>query len=201
MSTNRSVGCPAAAHEKGRSAVTHKKDRSGLCSFTFADGRQCRTPRRAGHSHLCFFHARKEAQSLAAEQAGEDISSFLSGDFLSACDLSSALARLFSAVAKGDIKPRTASTLAYLGQTLIQSIQIAQDEYINAFSTDSWRRAVRSSFAPPDPQQDGGPQPDPAPHTPLPPTSAEFVQRVLGRSELVRPALSAAEGSVAEGDR
>jgi len=65
MSTNRSVGCPAAAHEKGRSAVTYKKDRSGLCSFTFADGRQCRTPRRAGHSHLCFFHARKEAQSLS----------------------------------------------------------------------------------------------------------------------------------------
>jgi hypothetical protein len=210
MSTNRSVGCPAAAHEKGRSAVTHKKDRSaathkkdrsGLCSFTFADGRQCRTPRRAGHSHLCFFHARKEAQSLAAKQAGEDISSFLSGDFLSACDLSSALARLFSAVAKGDIKPRTASTLAYLGQTLIQSIQIAQDEYINAFSTDSWRRAVRSSFPPPDPQEDENPQPDPAAHAPLPPTSAEFVQRVLGRSELVLPALSAAEGSVAEGDR
>jgi hypothetical protein len=179
MSTNRSVDRSAITHEKDRSAITPKKDRSGLCSFTFADGRQCRTPRRAGHSHLCFFHARKEAQSLAAEQAGEDISSFLSGDFLSACDLSSALARLFSAVAKGDIKPRTASTLAYLGQTLIQSIQIAQDEYINAFSTDSWRRAVRSSFPPPDPQEDENPQPDPAPHTALPPTSTEFVQRVV----------------------
>jgi len=45
MSTNRSVGHSAATQEKGRFVVTHKKDRSGLCSFTFADGlRQCRTP-------------------------------------------------------------------------------------------------------------------------------------------------------------
>jgi len=191
MPTNRSVDPDLAG-------VTPKKDRSGLCSFTFADGRQCRTPRRAGHSHLCAFHARKEAQSLAAEQAGEDISSFLSGDLMTACDLSSALARLFSAVAKGDIKPKTASTLAYLGQTLIQSIQIAQDEYINAFSTDSWREAVRSSFAPPDQHEiasgcrgrasarrfaspvPGLPSPSASvPHTPLPPTSAEFAQRVV----------------------
>ena len=53
------------------------KDRSRLCAFSFADGRQCRTPRRSGHPHLCYFHAQKEAEALAAKQAGEDISSFL----------------------------------------------------------------------------------------------------------------------------
>ncbi len=56
MSTNRSVGRftatqekvrSAATQENDRSAVTHKKERSGLCAFTFADGRQCRTPRRS----------------------------------------------------------------------------------------------------------------------------------------------------------
>jgi hypothetical protein len=56
MSTNRSVGRSTATQEKvrstatqenDRSAVTSKKDRSGLCAFTFADGRQCRTPRRS----------------------------------------------------------------------------------------------------------------------------------------------------------
>jgi len=56
MSTNRSVGRftatqekvrSAATQESDRSAVTHKKERSGLCAFTFADGRQCRTPRRS----------------------------------------------------------------------------------------------------------------------------------------------------------
>ncbi len=47
MSTNRSVGRSTATRIDDRSAVKPKKDRSGLCAFTFADGRQCRTPRRS----------------------------------------------------------------------------------------------------------------------------------------------------------
>src|SRR2546422_7308141 len=124
------------------------KDRSRLCAFTFADGRQCRTPRCSGHLHLCYFHAQKEAASLAAKQAGKDISTFFFANLLTACDLSAAMARLFTAVAQGQIKPKVASTLAYLSQTMIQSIPIAHHEYCEAFSSDAWRRAIRSSFAP-----------------------------------------------------
>jgi hypothetical protein len=159
MSTNRSVG---------RSAVTHKKDRSGLCAFTFVDGRQCRTPRRAGHPPLCAFHAQKEAQALAAKQAGEDISSHISGFYVSACDLSTALARLISAVAQGEIKPKTATTLAYLSQTLLQSIPLAQHEFINAFTTDAWRKTVRASFIGTEDPPQPAPQPAPAPPQSLP---------------------------------
>ena len=148
MSTNRSVD---------RFAVTHKNRRSCLCAFTFADGHRCRTPRLNGHPRLCCFHAKREAQSLAVQQVGRDVSSLLSGSYLSACDLSSALARVFSAVAEGQVKPKTASTLAYLGQTLNQTIQLAQHEYINAFGTDSWRDMVASSFAPPGAQEDEDP--------------------------------------------
>ncbi|HEV1996301.1 MAG TPA: hypothetical protein VGR03_18345, partial [Candidatus Acidoferrum sp.] len=114
-------------------STNRSKDRSRLCAFTFADGRRCRTPRCAGHPHLCAFHAQKEAQSRAAAQAGEDVSYFLSGTYLSACDLTSALGRLFSAVAQGQVKPKTATALAYLGQTLNHSIQLAQHEFINAY--------------------------------------------------------------------
>jgi hypothetical protein len=89
MSTKRPVGRFTAVQAKVRSAATRKKDRSiNLCAFTFADGRQCRTPRRSGHPHLCYYHAQKEAQSKAAKQAGEAISSFFFSDYLSACDLS-----------------------------------------------------------------------------------------------------------------
>jgi hypothetical protein len=125
------------------------KDRSSLCSFSFADGRRCRTPRTPSHPHLCTFHARKEAQARASDQVGREISSYFSGTYLSACDLSSALGHLFSAVAQGHIKPKSASILAYLSQTLVQSIHLAEHEYISAFGADSWRRVVRSSFAPP----------------------------------------------------
>jgi hypothetical protein len=68
------------------------KERSSLCSFSFADGRRCRMARCSAHPHLCAFHARKEAQALAAQQVGRDISSVLSNSYVSACDLSSALA-------------------------------------------------------------------------------------------------------------
>jgi len=126
-------------------SAKRSKDRSYLCFFTFADGRQCRTPRSAGHPYLCAFHARKEAQALAGQEAGKDIAYHLSGSYVSACDLTSALGRLFSAVAQGQVKPKTASTLAYLGQTLVQTLHLAQNEYINAYGTDSWRETIRTS--------------------------------------------------------
>ena len=205
MSTNRSIG---------RTASTSKKDRStNLRSFTFADGRQCRTPRCSGHLYLCYFHAQKEAQSLAAKQAGKDISTFFFANLLTACDLSAAMAQLFTAVAQGQVKPKVASTLAYLSQTMLQSIPIAQHEYCEAFGTEPWRRAVRSSFTPsaPTPQPAPKPpasaaapttdpasptalqpsaQPDLSPHTPLPPTSTEFAQQVLAGRNSSRPEIS-----------
>src|SRR5712664_4402453 len=64
------------------------KDRVSLCSFTFSDGRRCRTPRAAKHPHFCFYQAQKEARARAAEKLGKDLAYFFSGDYLSACDLS-----------------------------------------------------------------------------------------------------------------
>jgi hypothetical protein len=160
MSSNRSVD--RGVYPDKIRAVTRQKDRSSLCSFTFADGRQCRTPRRDGHPYLCAFHARKEAQALAGEAAGKDIAYHLSGSYLSACDLSSALGRLFSAVAQGQVKPKTASTLAYLGQTLVQTLHLAQGEYINAFGTNYWRETIRTSHE----QSVNHTSPDPEPTEP-----------------------------------
>jgi hypothetical protein len=112
------------------------KDRASLCTFTFADGRRCRTPRQSGHPQFCCFHARKQGQLEATGQLGRDFTFLLSGEYFSACDLAAALGRLFAAVVRGDVKPRAAATLAYLAQTLNQTIQAAQHEYINAFGTD-----------------------------------------------------------------
>src|SRR5258708_27482389 len=164
------------------------QDRKSLCRFTFADGRQSRPPRSPHHPHFCSDHARKESQACAADKLASDLSYFFSGEYLSACDLSAALGRLLPAVVRGDVKPRSARTLAYLSQTLVQTIHLAEHEYTNAFGTDSWRSAVRNSVRqnfdyrnpspspepPPDlaPQPAPAPQPPPSPHTPMPPTSA-----------------------------
>jgi len=147
MSTTNSVGPDLlrATPEAVRSASKPKKDRSRLCAFTFADGRRCRTPRAARNRHFCFYHAQKEARARAADTLGKDVDYFFSGNYLSACDLSTALGRLIPAVVRGDVKPRTAHTVAYLSQTLIQAIHLSKHEYINAFGTDGWRRSIRNS--------------------------------------------------------
>jgi hypothetical protein len=174
MSTTSSTRPSARPSTKqtNRQPSNRSDNRASTCTFTFADGRQCRIPRRQGHPYLCVFHAEKEAQALAGEQAGQDIASFLTGDYISACDVASALARLFSAVAQGHIKPKTAATLAYLGQTLVQTVKLAQHEYSNAFGPNAWRDAIRSSFAPPPPPPRPAPPPSAAPQ-PRPPAPTQ----------------------------
>jgi hypothetical protein len=147
------------------------KDRVSLCLFTFSDGRCCRTPRTGTHPHFCFYHAQKEAQAQAAETLGRDLACFFSGDYLSACDLSTALSRLIPAVVRGDIKPRLARTVAYMFQTQLHAIHIAQHEYISAFGTEGWRKSIRNGVnANYDHRFPPAPEPDaqqPASSTPL----------------------------------
>jgi hypothetical protein len=155
------------------------QDRKSLWRFTFADGRQCRTPRSANHPHLCGDHTRKESQAHATDEPAQDLAYFFSGEYLSACDLSAALGRLLPAVVRGDIKPRAARTLAYLSQTLAQTIHLAQHEYINALGTDSWRKAVSNSVHQNFDYRNDSPEPEPpptslqAPCEPPPPTPLE----------------------------
>jgi hypothetical protein len=47
-----------------------------LCSFTFSDGRRCRTPRTGKHPRFCFYHAQKEARVRTAEELGKDLAYF-----------------------------------------------------------------------------------------------------------------------------
>ena len=161
-------------------STIRSKDRASLCSFMFVDGRKCRIPRSADHPYLCAFHARKEAQTLASQDAGKDIAYHLSGNYVTACDLNSALGRLFSAVAQGQIKPKTATTLAYLGQTMVQALHFAETEYIKAFGPNYWRETVRISHqqsidhfagnSDPAPEQD--PESDPETESPAAESSA-----------------------------
>src|SRR5258708_5158753 len=149
------------------------KDRVSLCSFTFSDGRRCRTPRTGNNPRFCFYHAQKEARARAAQKLGKDLDYFFSGDYLSACDLSTALARLIPAVVRGDVKSKTAHTVAYLAQTLMQSIHLSEHEFTNAFGDDGWRKSIRNSvkgnhdylFPPaPQPEPSESLQPQPQPH-------------------------------------
>lgn len=144
------------------------QDRKSLCRFAFADGRRCRTPRSPNHPQFCFDHARKESRARSANKLARELAYFLSGEYLSANDLTAALGRLVPAVLRGDIKPRTAGTVAYLAQTLVQTIHLAQHEYINAFGAPDWRDAIRSSV-----NQNFTHRNPPTPSNPEPPVVAD----------------------------
>ena len=166
--------------------------RALMCSFAYANGHHCRMPRKTSHPFLCTYHARKEAQADAADRVGRDLATRFSANYLSGSDLSSALAHMMSAVAQGHLKPKAASTLAYLSQTLLQAIHLSQHEYINAFGTTSWREEIRAAFAEPDPNPPcEDPEPDPAVQEPevqapgaqkpepLPHDPATYVESIL----------------------
>jgi hypothetical protein len=118
-----------------------------LCRYTYADHRKCLTPRSPTHPHFCYFHARRESQSVCTDKLADDLAYFFSGQYISANDLCYALGRLIPAVVRGDIKPRTASTLAYLAQTFIQAIQVAQKEYTYAFGSPEWGTEIRNNIS------------------------------------------------------
>src|SRR5882672_2065475 len=198
------------------------KDRVSLCQFTFSVGGGSFTQKFGNHPYFCFDHAQKEARANAVESLGKDLAYFFSGQYLSACDLATALGRLLPAVVRGDVKPRTARTVAYLAQTLLQTIHLAKHEYINTFGTDGWRDSIRNSvngnynhrFPPaPEPDQPESPQlqpqsappsappqpapaqqPAPSPHTPMPPTPAEFAQQVMAAQNSRPPQASQGPG-------
>jgi hypothetical protein len=111
---------------------------------------------------------------------------------VSGCNLSAALARVFRAVARGEIKPKTAATLAYVGQTLIQALPIAEHEYSESFSDNSWRSAVRSSVAPHAVTQRPAPPPSrisppPQPALPAQPAPAPASQQTQQPAPLQPP--------------
>jgi len=111
-------------------------DRASLCTFTFADGRQCRMPWTNKRSKLCYFHQQQADQVDIAIQAGEKITACLSNDFVTRTSLNAALSRLFISVALGDYDLKTAHTLGYLAQIISKSIPGAKQELASSIGYD-----------------------------------------------------------------
>ncbi len=122
------------------------KDRASLCTFTFSDGRQCKTPRQPGDSDFCYFHSKRELQRLAAKNAGDFVASAVATDYVSACALNGSLGRLFRAVACGQINPKTAHTLAYLAQVMAQTLPLAEEEFARTFGRQPLLDTLSSAF-------------------------------------------------------
>src|SRR5579864_1323279 len=144
------------------------QDRPCTCMFYFADGRRCQMPPSADDMDLCYFHAKKYRDHLNAQEAGQQINEFLSSDILTACDLTAALATLFSATSLGLIKPKTTIALTYLGNLMLQTQKLAKQEFVESFD-DSWPKIVHESIVFNEPATPPAPEaPPPQPTSPIP---------------------------------
>ena len=117
------------------------------CAFNFADGRRCTNLRHNSHQTLCLSHAKKLNPSPPPNEAlGAKISEALQGDFITACTLNTALAQLFTAVAQGKVKPKTANALTYLARTILETIPLAKQEFTTIFGHITWRDMAATTF-------------------------------------------------------
>jgi hypothetical protein len=150
-------------------ASTSSTDCADPCLFAFADGRRCTMLAAPGSKYgLCYFHHQQFIERLNKQHAGEQICSALDSDINTACDLSAAFTKLFRATALGYIKPKTAHTLTYLGNLMLQTHVLAKQEYESGFE-DPWSDVVADSIC-----FDEDQQPDAAPGKPVYPPDPDL---------------------------
>jgi len=111
-------------------STPHSKDR---CNFQFADGRRCRMLRHQTSGELCLFHHRTLLQLESAEKIGAELLA-LGDNFQHPIRINFVLGKLFAHVVTGRMHRRDASTLAYIAQLLLQTIdekryERARDQY------------------------------------------------------------------------
>lgn len=126
--------------------IKRSKRQDAACQRQFADGRQCRMLRLKDHPSLCPFHAREEQQRLETEKLAAELAS-LSGKLNTATDINHILGKVFTALAHNRISARNATTLAYIGQLLLQSLPNVRNEInIAAGDYQGFSKMIRRTF-------------------------------------------------------
>src|SRR5271163_3551389 len=102
-----------------KSRATHPS--KNRCIFQFTDGRRCRMLCHRTTGALCLFHHRELLQLQSAAEIGAELLD-LGGNFQNPIAINFVLGKLFAHVATGRMHRRDASTLAYIAQLLLQTL-------------------------------------------------------------------------------
>jgi hypothetical protein len=142
-------------HTPLKSQISDRQSRENAsrCQFTFADGRQCKTP----PTQLCAHHApkpRRGAKRVSDASALEALCS----DLTTTTNINRALAQTFLLMAQGRISRKDAVAFGYLSQLLLQSVSGVRAEYVAANGYRQWENKLKTSFAP---HADDDPEPSP----------------------------------------
>jgi len=163
------------SRKKSRS-THHSKNR---CIFQFTDGRRCRMLPHHTTGDLCLLHHRELLQLQSAAEIGAELLD-LGGNFQNPIAINFVLGKLFAHVATGRMHRRDASTLAYIAQLLLQTLDqkrydLARDQY----NYRGWSEAVDTLYGRPTTKHSASASQDRAnvapPPTPPTPLSEPFV--------------------------
>jgi hypothetical protein len=101
------------------------------CSHRTTNGRRCQSPIAPKHRSLCAHHALQDLQHFDSKLVAEEILDS-SGGFHCAFGINLALGKLFAATAENRIPPRTAAVLAYISQLMMQTLDPARRDVVDA---------------------------------------------------------------------
>lgn len=119
------------------------------CNFRFADGRRCRMLRHGRRDELCLFHTRELLQLKSSSELGAELLA-LGGNFQNPIAINLVLGKLFAAVATGRMHRRDASTLAYIAQLLLQTIDEKKYQRIrDQYDYRGFTRAIDAKYGRP----------------------------------------------------
>jgi hypothetical protein len=113
------------------------------CQFTFADGRQCKTP----PVQLCAHHAPNQKRGAKRVSDASALEALCS-DLTTATSINRALAQTFLLMAQGRIPRKDAVAFGYLSQLLLQSVSGVRAEYVAANGYRQWENKLKSSLGP-----------------------------------------------------
>ena len=153
MNRKKSRTTPDTPRSRNRSG-NHSRNRSKTrCNFQFADGRRCRMLLHKTTGQLCLFHHRELLQLQSSAEIGAELLA-LGGNFRNPIAINFVLGKLFSHVATGRMHRRDASTLAYIAQLLLQTLDqkrynLARDQY----DYRGFTKAVDAKYGRPKPRK------------------------------------------------
>jgi hypothetical protein len=97
------------------------RDDASRCVFMFADSRRYTLPQYRNGTGLYYYHAQQLVNDKRLLSTANEVNRLLNSKISTACDLGYVFKQLFSAIFQGLIEPKTASTLAYLSQLVLQT--------------------------------------------------------------------------------
>ncbi len=111
------------------------------CAYVTANARRCSATRTSEHIPLCVYHQRQYLDQQGAHGGAMELLLPIE-KFDSAADINRALGQVFQALARNAIPSRTAATLAYICQLLLNTLPALERKNLEAKAVPALKKIL-----------------------------------------------------------